>query len=159
MAGAWRPSGLILQALVFGSTTDGFYQSLRIKSKMLLTCMLLLIFHCFSSLCRRVCGDDSLLRPQQADGLLHHPDLHPLHPDRGPLLGLLLDQERRHAGEDHPRYAASHTPGPHQCPNLVTSSNVECSICATGFPPFSQISTSHINISFYPIVLFFLCVG
>ena len=59
-----------------------------------------------SFVCRRVRADDRLLRPQQTYGLLHHPDLHPLHPDRGPLLGLLLDQERRYASEDGPRYAS-----------------------------------------------------
>lgn len=69
--------------------------------------MSLLISYCFLSNCRRVRVDDGLLRPEQTYGLLHHPDLHPLYLDRGPLLGLLLDQERRHAGEDRPRYAAA----------------------------------------------------
>ena len=37
------------------------------------------------------------------DGLLPHPDLHPLLPHRGHLLGLLLAQPRRNAGQGRPR--------------------------------------------------------
>lgn len=99
---------------------------------MLLACMSLLMFLCFSSVCRRVRVDDSLLRPQQTDGLFHHPDLHPLHPDRGPLLGLLLDQERRHASEDRPGYAATHfstlpASNPH-CPDTCIFFNFQFSL-------------------------------
>ena len=48
-------------------------------------------------------GDDGVLRPEQEDGLLHHPDLHPLHPHRRALLGLLLDQEGRDTRQDGAR--------------------------------------------------------
>lgn len=60
--------------------------------------------HFFIFINRRLRVDDSVLWPQQKNGLLHHPDVHPLYPDRGPLLGLLLDQERRYACKDGLRY-------------------------------------------------------
>lgn len=59
---------------------------------------------CCCHLRRGLCGDDGVLWPEQKNGLLHHPDLHPLHPHCGPLLGLLLDQERRHTGPNGSRY-------------------------------------------------------
>ena len=52
---------------------------------------------------RGLCGDDGVLRPEQTDGLLHHPDVHPLHPHCRALLGLLLDQEGRHTRPDGAR--------------------------------------------------------
>lgn len=42
---------------------------------------------------RGICNPDDLFRPESEDGLLHHPDLHPLQHDRGAVLGLLLDQQ------------------------------------------------------------------
>ena len=52
---------------------------------------------------RGLCGDDGVLRPEQEDGLFHHPDVHPLHPHRRALLGLLLDQEGRYTSQDGAR--------------------------------------------------------
>lgn len=53
---------------------------------------------------RGICHPDNLFWPESEDGLLHHSDLHPLQHDRGPVLGLLLDQQGCSACKDFIRY-------------------------------------------------------
>lgn len=43
---------------------------------------------------RGVCHHDNLLWSEPENGLLHHPDLHPLQHDCSAVLGFLLDQQR-----------------------------------------------------------------
>lgn len=44
--------------------------------------------------CRRLCRHDDIFWTEQTNGLLHDSNVHPLHPDRGPVLGVILDQKR-----------------------------------------------------------------
>ena len=65
----------------------------------------MLLFECFPefdkgvrgaifvlSCSRRLRGHVRLLRAEQENGVLHHPDLHPLHTHRRSVLGVFLDQ-------------------------------------------------------------------
>lgn len=79
---------------------------------------------------RWLCVDDRLLRSQQKDGILHHPDLHPLYSHCGPLLGLILDQERRHSCQDGPRYVTTHRN--HDSQAVVTAGPNQTEITTTG---------------------------
>lgn len=124
--------------------------------------MSLLISHCFPSNCRRVRVDDGLFRPQQTYGLLHHPDLHPLYLDRGPFLGLLLDQERRHAGEDRPRYAAARSRHVAAAVFHIERELFQETVCrftppqAHSGPTYTLIRVSLLRVSslFYPVSFF-----
>lgn len=54
---------------------------------------------------RWICGDDRSLPPEAEDGLLHDPDVHPLHHDSHPLPSVLLDQQGVGPSENSVRYA------------------------------------------------------
>lgn len=64
---------------------------------------LLLIWTTF----RGVCHHDDIFRSESENGLLHHPDLHPLQHDRGPVLGLVLDQQGRRPSPNISRWVIS----------------------------------------------------
>lgn len=63
-----------------------------------------LFVKCYHPFSRWLRCYDGKFWPEEKNGILHNSNLHPLHPYRGLVLGLLLDQKRCNSSQNSPRY-------------------------------------------------------